>query len=124
MNADPVSEFTTLLREASEIVKKGFCQHALARNREGRKVHPSSDLAVSWCATGALRLASDRLRDRQGGSREIWSMRRLLAEIAVEAHLVAQGAEEQRLVRWNDRPGRTQLQVVENLRIVAEQLSG
>lgn len=42
----------TLIR-AREILEKGWCKAALAKDARGRAVKPSDPAAVSWCLAGA-----------------------------------------------------------------------
>ncbi len=47
-----------VLEGARELVLKGWCQGAYARDVDGRKCDEISDRAVRWCLIGALRRAS------------------------------------------------------------------
>jgi hypothetical protein len=43
-----------LLERAAELVESGWCQNALARDRDGRQVEPWGETARSWSPLGAL----------------------------------------------------------------------
>ena len=43
-----------VLEGTKEIIKKGWCQGAAARDARGRSVNSSSAIACTWCLTGAI----------------------------------------------------------------------
>jgi hypothetical protein len=47
-------EDVQLLERAAELVADGWCQRALAQDRDGRQVEPWSESARSWSPLGAL----------------------------------------------------------------------
>ena len=88
---------TRIMEEARERVLAGWCQGAIARDASGRSVLPSSSEARRWSLLGAL-LAS---RDGQRASDFLGAVNSLHSSI-----------DESALEVWNDRPGRTQREVV------------
>ena len=54
-------KYSTVYNEAMTFVEKGWTQRASARTKEGHTCNPSNKSAVSWCLTGALCAASERL---------------------------------------------------------------
>jgi hypothetical protein len=55
-------EVTALLIRARGYLERGWCRWAMAMGAYGYTTHPESDVAVAWCAYGALRAAG--LNDR------------------------------------------------------------
>lgn len=87
-----------VLHRCRDLVARGWCREADARDASGREVNPSSAEAREWSVLGALaRVAGDRAT---------------LVELeqAVLSFGSATGAGSLR--QWNDARGRTQVQVV------------
>lgn len=56
---------STILKRAKKLVERGWCKGALARDADGKRVHPFDKSARHWCAEGALqRAAEDDCRGR------------------------------------------------------------
>ncbi len=91
------NEQTTVecLRTARDLVQKGWCQRALARNRLGVACHELSPEAVEVCTMGAV------LRAGRGNPHAI------AAGWNVVGRLVGS-----QMGAWNDREHRTQAQVI------------
>lgn len=88
-----------LLERAAELVARGWCQAALARDREGRQVEPWSPSAHSWSPLGAL----------VGAWYEDPDASRVAFEAAYAALARATGG---RLEEWNDARWRTRRHVL------------
>jgi hypothetical protein len=89
-----------VLRVATELVARGWAQHAESRDAAHHPIHPASPAAASWSVTGAIYRAV-----HFDGTPE----RRALYEDAVRAVAALVGTA---LGRWNDAPERTQAEVV------------
>lgn len=84
----------------SQIVQRGWCQHTHARNDAMQRCESITDHdATKWDLAGALFLSQISGSNNPG---------------AIARTLEATG--EETLQRYNDRPGRTQAEVVELLR--------
>lgn len=87
------------LREARELIERGWCQYWDALNADGMAVYPNSDSAVAWCMGGACQ--------RVG-----------LHEGVFESFLIrAVGSSPSWTNEWpyldfNDAPGRTKAEVL------------
>jgi len=90
-----------ILLRAAELVERGWCQEAYARDAKGREVASSDPVACCYCPVGAIRAAAGIY----GKSEALKALRDLLDRSAVA---------------WNDAPGRMQAEVVEALRRAAE----
>jgi hypothetical protein len=88
-----------VLRETARLVEIGWCKGADARDGAGLAVRPHDRAAVAWSLLGALALVSDMpdvglaaLTDALGG--------------------IASVIRDPSLSAWNDRPDRTQAQML------------
>ena len=99
-----------LYNKAADLIEKGWTQQAYARNKEGYDVDPGKNDATSWCLSGALWLVVCG-----GGPFTDTSSRfgPILNKLFENLKLRETAAS------WNDRPGRTQGQVVILLRNAA-----
>jgi hypothetical protein len=88
---------STMMAEARERVATGWCQGAVAQDKEGRAVGPGSSDARRWSMLGALLASWD------GGPVE---------ELGQAVTSLHRSTEQSPLEVWNDRPGRTQADVV------------
>ena len=62
----------TLLHDAADLLKSGWCQGNGSLDAAGRAVVPRSPRAVKWCLAGALdRAAADSWRDACVAAREL-----------------------------------------------------
>jgi hypothetical protein len=89
-----VEELQILAGARAWLAARGWCQGAEARDASGRPVHPQSDRAVAWSASGAIYRASgfDGTPEvRQRYERAVWRLAQ-----SVSAHPS----------KWNDTPGR------------------
>ncbi|HEU4450949.1 MAG TPA: hypothetical protein VFR63_13345 [Gaiellaceae bacterium] len=98
-----------LLAEARERVLAGWCQGAVARDESGHPVLPSSSDARRWSILGAL------LASRNGGG---------VAGVAGAVSSLHSSIDEAALEVWNDRPGRTQQEVVAAFEQALERVEG
>lgn len=86
-----------LMAEARERVRRGWCQGAVAQDEDGRAVRPWSSEARRWSMLGALLACMD------GGPVKV------LGQAVTSLHA---STEQSPLEVWNDRPERTQQEVV------------
>jgi hypothetical protein len=86
-----------MMVEARERITIGWCQGAVAQDEDGRAVAPESSDARRWSALGAL------LASWNGGPVGD------LGQAVTSLHAATKGSP---LEVWNDRPGRTQTDVV------------
>lgn len=86
-----MTETIRVLREARELIARGWTQEVSARDANGTPVAPTDDTATCWCTIGALM--------RAGGAR---------AASALAAFLPRNTS----IPRWNDAPERTQAEVL------------
>ena len=65
ITAEPDAELvSSCLRDAAALVRRGWCQGAVARDAEGNAVAVDDSSAAAWCAWGAiLRVADARGED-------------------------------------------------------------
>ena len=91
------------LRVALQLIMRGWCQGAQAKNRKGNRVRVCSPNAVAWCMVGAVNAsaggmkATEEILKKVTGSTALW--------------------------QWNDFPTRTQSDVVvalQNAIVLAE----
>lgn len=94
-------------RRAARLVERGWCQLSYARDRHGTPVGVNSAEAASWCLLGAL----DEAVPVPWTKADVARIETAAAQIAGEI-----GVCVKELDYWNDRPGRTQAQVVQALR--------
>ena len=92
-------KYSEVYNEAITFVEKGWTQLASARTERGSACNPGDKEAVSWCLTGALRVASERLLGP-----------------GFEENIINHLGPDMFSVLWNDEPYRTQEDVVELLR--------
>ena len=98
----------TILVRAAEIVEKGWCQGATARDAKGVSVATDDPRATRWCLIGAIAKAEYELKG--------W--------VKVGGHTACeQACGGSGLTSFNDAPGRTAAQVAAALRRAAEEKS-
>jgi hypothetical protein len=94
-----------ILDTARDLVAQGWCQHTMARDRQGADIDPRSRHACAWSASGAVLAAwrrtcpTDEALDRAFVS-------------LVHANLALAGSVPTTTDEWNDAGGRTQEQVL------------
>lgn len=86
-----------MMVEARERIAIGWCQGAVAQDEDGRSVAPESSDARRWSILGAL------LASWNGGP--VGDLRQAVSSLHA-------ATERSHLEVWNDRPGRTQTDVV------------
>jgi hypothetical protein len=96
-----------LLRGARDRVASGWCQHASARDVDGRIVEPWDADARSWSLLGAIVAVTEPQRLERGHL----SLTELTTALGALAELIADPSLES----WNDAPDRAQNQVVDVL---------
>ena len=84
-----------VIEKALELVRKGWCQRASARDASGNSVSPMDTEACCWCLDGALLVACDGM-----------------AEYLTASRTVSEALGGKGYIGWNDTPGRTQDEVV------------
>jgi len=114
MNADAKQ----IVVDAITYIERGWCQDALAKNKHGNSVYVMAEEACEWCMMGAIiRSTMDKLKP------ESWAEYENVADNVVQ--VVSQHIELDcglSIDQYNDSAYRTQAEVVEKLRIVAEEL--
>jgi len=100
-----------LLRRACDLVRSGWSQHADARTAEGVEVQPWQEAAVAWSLLGALVAA---LEERTEHGRDL-----PLDQLAAALNELAERIDDDSLANWNDRPARTQDDVINTLEAAA-----
>jgi hypothetical protein len=119
-----VAEVTAaaMMSEARRLVRRGWCQGAHARDRDGLEVPSWSEEARSWSLLGAL-LSSWHRQDSQGDTD-------VVAQLA-EAHALGEATEvlgevvgTAALDRWNDSAQRTKKDVVAVMDVALRALNG
>jgi hypothetical protein len=98
-----------MLCAAYELVLSGWSQHASARDAAGNEVEPSSALARSWSATGAL----ERVWRRGDPDPD-----RLAAFMRANLALAAVVSDLPKV--WNDADGRTLRQILDAIAEAAD----
>ena len=93
-----------LLREARALVAEAWCSGAEARDDAGTKVSPWDERAASWSLLGAIVAVLER---EASHDREL-----SIPELATALYALAKLVDSDSLVEWNDRPRRTQCNVV------------
>lgn len=88
---------TEILRAARAKVEKGWCQGPPAKDGNGHATYSGSDRACKWCSVGAIWSVLDATTGEQA-----------CAEVAIQNALGVTS-----LAFWNEKPGRTQAEVLE-----------
>jgi len=101
-----------LLRNARDLVRRGWTQHAEGRDAHGAAVEPCHPTATSWSLLGALVAAVEELPD---SGEEL-----LLLRLADALDSLALFVDSDSLADWNDDPRRTQGDVIAVLETAAE----
>jgi hypothetical protein len=106
-----MSQTPIILKRAALLVKRGWCQGAYARDAVGKDISSASNLAVRWCAVGAIRRAA------------VYEPQEIAKAVQSLAELLGLGCtsepEEMEIVCWNDAPERTAAEVARTLRYAA-----
>jgi hypothetical protein len=91
----PLPNAEQLLAGAAELIERGWCQHALAEDQDGRQVEPWSESACRWSPLGALTRV---WHERRGVEVEVF-------EVAYAALALATGGrpEEWNAARWRTK---------------------
>lgn len=92
-----------LLRRASDLIRRGWTQHAESRDPAGAEVEPWQSTATCWSLLGALVAALEDVTD--GGDLP-------LAQLADALDALALFVDSDSLADWNDDPRRTQKDVI------------
>jgi hypothetical protein len=100
------TEGEQILVRARALVASGWCRGSDACDAAGAPVAPWSEEAASWSLLGSLVAAVDLPSEPDAVT--LRPLRRALAALA-------EVIEEPLLAVWNDRPGRTQEQVLATL---------
>ena len=93
-----------LLRDARALVAEGWCSGAEARDSAGSKVSPWDERAASWSLLGSIVAVLEREASRD---REL-----SIPELGTALYALANLVDSDSLVEWNERPRRTQGNVV------------
>lgn len=84
------------LREARKLIERGWCQDAYALDANGDEIRENDPSAVCWCASGALLVDLNH-------PDPIVHRARMMFRRAIKNDFIP---------GWNDRPGRTQAEVL------------
>ncbi len=98
-----------ILEKARELVRRGWCQDASARNSAGRPVYSGHFGAVRFCMTGAVEKSSDFAplsSPRTIAAKEYGDAINMLRMFIPGSQFCLS------LVTWNDCPERTQAEVL------------
>ena len=101
-----------LLRRASDLIGRGWTQHAESRDAGGDAVDPWQPTAICWSLLGALVAALDEQTDNGDDLP--------LHELADALDALALFVDSDSLAEWNDDPKRTQDDVTGALDAAAE----
>ncbi len=104
MDVDPGD----LLRDAQQLVERGWTQHADSRDADGDEVAPWAPNARSWSLLGAIVAAAEQFA--QLNQRDL-----PLQQLEVALDELAKLVDNDSLAAWNDATGRTQHEVAETL---------
>lgn len=96
-----------LLELAYDRIARGWTQGEEARDAGGEPTDPWRREAVSWSLLGAIVAAYEELARRAASFG--------LDQLAVAMHRLAAFVDDDSLARWNDRPERTQDEVLATL---------
>jgi hypothetical protein len=101
-----------LLELSRDRVASGWTQGAEARTRAGVPIDPWRAGAVEWSLLGTIVAAYEDLARADDGFG--------LDQLAIALHRLAEFVDDDSLANWNDRPGRTQADVLATLDLAAE----
>jgi hypothetical protein len=101
-----------LLRCASDLIRRGWTQHAESRDAAGAAVDPWQPSAICWSLLGALVAALEEQTD-SGDDLP-------LQELADALDALALFVDSDSLADWNDDPARTQDDVLRVLNAAAD----
>lgn len=54
-------ETARVIERSIELIEKGWCRHAMAKNKHGRKVEIGSNKATNFCLAGAITRSANEL---------------------------------------------------------------
>lgn len=95
-----MAEGRALLEHARELIRRGWTQHADARDGDAKPVRPWDDQAASWSLLGALVAAVEHTAAVDGEHAAI-------SELAQACILLADILDTDSLNAWNDSPDRS-----------------
>lgn len=98
---------SSILKEARELIAKGWCQGALAATKAGKPTHPGSIDAAQFCSLGALWRCSFGSVSLGYDTAERF-LYQILASLTTKKSTDVADIE-----LWNDHPKRTQVEVLE-----------
>ena len=109
------SDIIEILKHARQLLKRGWCQEALAQDKDCFPCPSWSENACQWCASGAIRRASwvyDGCMGLQGDSNSEYWARSTFSRISGILCIPI----------WNDDANRTQKQILKTFDRVIRQL--
>ena len=115
-----------VLERAAEYCDGGWCRTTLACNEHGRACGATDIDATCWCASGAIICAMHRIVGT-AASAGLWTGTEWEATQAVERAIRESWPDTtafDTIPTWNDRPERTQAEVVATLGCAAQELRG
>lgn len=101
-----------LLRRASDLIRRGWTQHAESRGAGGAAVDPWQPTATRWSLLGALVAVLEEQTDRGADLP--------LQQLADALDALALFVDSDSLAEWNDDPRRTQDDVIGVLEAAGE----
>jgi hypothetical protein len=96
---------TTFLKKVRKFIERGWCQGYFALNKEGREVDARSRSACKWCLIGAICKTTPDIR--------FLHIKNIVEnELDKDICSRARSQHQNSIEGWNDKPGRTQKQVL------------
>jgi hypothetical protein len=119
-------DYAAILRNAADLIDRGFVKGTTAKNRYGFTVVASDDSACCWCASGAVQAAvAKRVSDydkRQQLSANLISTLVLSGDLPRKVHKGMRSSSLNVLIGWNDSEDRTASEVSGTMRKVADNI--
>ena len=116
-----------VLERAAEYCEGGWCQQVMGKDENGKPSGATGVTTICWCASGALICAMHRIVGT-AASVALWNGVDWETQKAVERAIKARWPAYDDLLDlipfWNDKPYRTQTEVVETLNAAAQELRG
>ena len=115
-----------VLERAAEYCEGGWCQSSNACDEQGKPCGATNIDATCWCASGAITCAMHRIVGTAAWT-ALWngvdwhSGQALLRAILEEW---PDSSQYESIPTWNDKPERTQAEVVATLGVAAQELRG
>ena len=115
-----------VLERAAEHCEGGWCQQVMGKDENGTPSGANGDATICWCASGAIIHAMHRIVGT-AASAALWNGTEWEATQAVERAIRESWPDTSAydvIPTWNDRPERTQAEVIATLGAAAQELRG